>query len=365
MSLPRAIDATKLADSRIQEILTVCDQIKSSDSERYGLEGLPRCLRRRTRSHNSYRHGKRPNRTKKARTDEEVSAAAFTNRRMRRRETFRRYVDPWGDDASEMASYRLPTHVFHAKRLQMTKMDGSKFIVPLGACGRGRGTRSFHHKLKTTCVVHDASYWCSIELEGPNEEIKSFLFDVSGGHLQDIVSHQREHRIDGYRLRSTKARIGPLDILCIKSNSTSWLLIWAHCVYSDILVGDVKDPLGVYGHLLRSVGRLGRIEQRGPRSREILQRLGQVCQRDSDDVQKIFSESRVIWIQNRSSECLSGLETERNDILSSLMCSLVSAVDCGRSQIDLICIKKDDGMFNENSSVTFFLFICLAQVGVS
>lgn len=349
MPLPRAVDATKLADTRIREVLHVCDQIKSVDLEQYGLKGLPRSLRRRTRSHNNYVHRKRPNRAKSVRTEKLHKMETFTNRRMRRKEKFKMYSDPWS--IHDESIRRLSTHVFHAKRMQMSKMDYSKFIVPMGAFGRGRGTRSFYHKLNSSCVVHDASYWCSIEIEGPGKDVSSLFLAISGGLLSGSLSHEGEYRITGYRVNKkiAKTRIGPIDIICTKNDGIASALIWAHCIYYDILVRDLKDPLGEYAHLVKSVGRLGRIEIRGPASGKVLVSPGRDCHLDRSPIQRILLTQGITWIQSSSIKgcdgnvSISGLKTEINDFATSLMSFLLEATNHSGSPLDLICIKKENG----------------------
>lgn len=348
MSLPRAIDATKLAECRTPEILAVCEQIKSNDSGRYGLRGLPRGLRRRTRSHNRYKHGRRPNRAKKMRANEDAMEGGFFNRRMRRRENFRKYIDPWEETANPTKVYRLPTHVFHAKRMQMTKLEGSNFIVPLGAFGRGRGTRSFHHKLHTTSVVHDASYWCSIELEGPIREISSLLTEMSRGAITEELNEE-EFRVDVYRIGkgANSRQVGPVDILRVRNSEISSVLIWAHCMYSDIVVNDIKVSLD-YSHLLRAVGRLGRIEIRGPRSKEILLMQGRDSKVDIDTIREKINVSNVKCIQTGWDHNETATAPKSKDISDeislSLTCLLFEKIrDFEVSPLDLICMRKDDG----------------------
>ena len=162
-SIARAVDANKVAESRLPEVLQMHDLCQGA---RYGVGGLPRHLRRRTRSHNSYKHAKRPKVTGANAGGAEVgkAEAVMRNRKMRRKAMFRTYQgNPWVSSSSPSGHQRyLPTHVFHAKRMTMKERSG--FVLSEGQPGKGHGTRSFAHKLETGCVVHDASYWCSIEV---------------------------------------------------------------------------------------------------------------------------------------------------------------------------------------------------------
>lgn len=47
--------------------------------------------------------------------------------------------------------------------------------LPEGAAGRGLGSRSFAHQLRTGAVVHDASYWCPVHLAGESRALLGLL----------------------------------------------------------------------------------------------------------------------------------------------------------------------------------------------
>ncbi|KAL4560819.1 hypothetical protein LXL04_032973 [Taraxacum kok-saghyz] len=68
---------------------------------------------------------------------------------------------------------RLRTHVWHAKRFTMTTRWG--FHLPLGLHGRGRGSRALLKWLNNGTVVHDASYYSAVQLEGSQDSIMSIL----------------------------------------------------------------------------------------------------------------------------------------------------------------------------------------------
>ncbi|KAL3652748.1 hypothetical protein CASFOL_002429 [Castilleja foliolosa] len=71
---------------------------------------------------------------------------------------------------------RLRTHVWHAKRFTMKKLWG--FYIPLGLHGRGRGSRSLLKKLEHGVLMHDASYYGPVQLEGPQDTLMSVLSSV-------------------------------------------------------------------------------------------------------------------------------------------------------------------------------------------
>ncbi|KAI3459664.1 hypothetical protein Pfo_016327 [Paulownia fortunei] len=83
---------------------------------------------------------------------------------------------PSGFGTSGDGTKRLRTHVWHAKRFTMKKLWG--FYIPLGLHGRGRGSRALLKKLKHGVLVHDASYYGSVQLEGPEDTLMSVLSSV-------------------------------------------------------------------------------------------------------------------------------------------------------------------------------------------
>lgn len=128
------------------QITALCDAVKAVLGDKYGVGGLPRHLRRRTRSHNSYTHRRRPNavlqplreQLKAAPPSADVPAdsatpapaaatpATYNNRAMRRR-TGRLQAQfaescRWTEaslERSDGPARRLETHLWHAKRSTM------------------------------------------------------------------------------------------------------------------------------------------------------------------------------------------------------------------------------------------------------
>jgi hypothetical protein len=203
---------------------------KSELGARYGIDGIPRHLRRRTRSHNPYKHRRRPNATKQAVIDEQMEVVLepataagpnsahppFTNRKMRRRpsklaadclsraswsqadieiykgellERNDRLASGSDDGASPppLPPRRLETHLWHAKRLAMVS-TWNGWVLPEGDSGRGRGTRAFTHRLATGAVMHDSSYWCPLLLSGQLEALTSCLNLVLDPEIVNLVA---------------------------------------------------------------------------------------------------------------------------------------------------------------------------------
>lgn len=329
--------------------------MKNTNPREYGVKGLPRSLRRRTRSHNRYSHGKRPNRLK----DEVIASLGkekMKNRKMRRKEKFSTYCEAWcgeypqasGADGSEDIR-RLPTHVFHAKRMTMSPKSDWNFILPEGVVGRGRGTRSFKHKLETGCIIHDSSYWCSIEFEMPKVDAEKFLSKLAGGSISNMPMED-EIRIDGFRLSGKeKAIVGPLDIICTQGSNSDIirLIVWAHCAFLETVVEDIKAEESFQDGLL--IGRLGRVDVRGPSSFQTLKKssasphiASRVCQ--------VISDGNVTWIRQKCNEnTCSNLVDEKSQHISIAEGLLSSVVMPAGKQglenkpVDMLLVKKKDG----------------------
>jgi hypothetical protein len=248
MQMSKAVDANKVAEARLPELLQIS---ALCEGEQYGVRGLPRHMRRRTRSHNGYRHAKRPRVAGSEDKRGEKQQPKKMNRKMRREELFRSYQgNPFDASTSSSTNIFLPTHVFHAKRMKMQVLSG--FVLAEGQPGKGHGTRSFVHKLNTGCVVHDLSYWCSIEL--------AFCEGLDGeAAVRQVVE------------RSARGRHPLIRSGVATSNTPRGELIWAHYVYAREAVAMV-NKLPEVDSTRTHVGRLGRIELRGPRSNDVLQK---------------------------------------------------------------------------------------------
>ncbi|PIN17831.1 Ribonuclease P [Handroanthus impetiginosus] len=136
--------------------------------------------RRRTTGHDD-RVAKRKFKRRKAgvgdmcKTDSERKDESKVSRRVRRNIELKKNP-PCGFGTSGDGTKRLRTHVWHAKRFTMTKLWG--FHVPLGLNGRGKGSRALLKKLKNGVLVHDASYYGCVQLEGPEDALLLVLSSV-------------------------------------------------------------------------------------------------------------------------------------------------------------------------------------------
>ncbi|MFS7958958.1 putative ribonuclease P [Helianthus anomalus] len=75
---------------------------------------------------------------------------------------------------------RLRTHVWHAKRFTMIKRWG--FHLPLGLHGRGKGSRALLKWLENGTIIHDASYYSVVQLQG--SQVIVFFSKMSFSYLR-------------------------------------------------------------------------------------------------------------------------------------------------------------------------------------
>lgn len=169
--LPSALDVERFAEARAFEINAMeqsMKDIKEAKTTRVWQE-LPRHLRRRAASHDVRRV---PARLRdKARAEMDTSKRKLSgkskskpgkSKRITRTESFlRRQRDKtW-----------LETHIWHAKRMHMETLWGySLAVTPTEKSFRPSHRASVHG-----AILHDASYYSLIELQGPEVELKGIL----------------------------------------------------------------------------------------------------------------------------------------------------------------------------------------------
>ncbi|KAL6654279.1 hypothetical protein ACP70R_007744 [Stipagrostis hirtigluma subsp. patula] len=196
---PRQLEVRRFAAARAGELRS----LHAAVSER--LEGggrrsqQPRSARRRTTGHlpskRRRRSGDADGGPAQGEEEEEgAPSARKQSRRVRRRRELAGNPSEGFSVAGDGAR-RLRTHLWHAKRFTMERRWG--FVLPVGAQGRGRGSRSVLKQLKNGTVIHDASYFVPVELEGPEDSLLSILRMVvhpspadktpDSKHLQDQI----------------------------------------------------------------------------------------------------------------------------------------------------------------------------------
>ncbi|GAB2298433.1 hypothetical protein Dimus_032498 [Dionaea muscipula] len=213
---------------------------------------------------------------------------------------------------------RLRTHVWHAKRFSMTKLWG--FHLPIGLHGSGRGSRALLKWYRRGAVLHDASYYSAVMLEGPEDLMLSILGMVltpsplaysedifkqilSGDIHQSALLHhaeddsqticpltymwrpfQQQHndlgvvnRNDDGDHEEVKSGNDGIDA-CSSMHRQLW--IWMHpsafsegCAALETACQKKKDETGVLVDCVSLEGQLARLEVMGSNAFQLLQKI--------------------------------------------------------------------------------------------
>ncbi|CAA0826559.1 ribonuclease Ps [Striga hermonthica] len=175
---PRELNVWKFVESRAYELEGLHTIVAQRLDHSFRSQ---RNKRRRTTGHDNRFAKKKPRKKRKVgedktvETDLERTVEKKVPRRVRRNIELKKNPSS-GFGTSTDGTKRLRTHVWHAKRFTMKKIWG--FYIPLGLHGRGRGSRALLKKLKHGSLVHDASYYGSIQLEGPEGKLISVINSV-------------------------------------------------------------------------------------------------------------------------------------------------------------------------------------------
>uniref|UniRef100_A0A5B6YLT0 Putative ribonucleases P/MRP protein subunit POP1 n=1 Tax=Davidia involucrata TaxID=16924 RepID=A0A5B6YLT0_DAVIN len=166
---PRTLNVQKFAESRASEL----ESLQSIITNRLNNDFRSRRSKRRRTTGYDNRYAKDRYRKKQKLRVVDVSNDVLEKdkkapRHIRRRIELRKNPGT-GFCTSGDGTKRLRTHIWHAKRFTMTKLWG--FHLPLGLQGRGRGSRALLKWLKHGVLIHDASYWGAVQLEGPEAGI--------------------------------------------------------------------------------------------------------------------------------------------------------------------------------------------------
>ncbi|KAI3933015.1 hypothetical protein MKX01_006964 [Papaver californicum] len=161
---PRTLNIQKLVESRASELESLHSVVSNRLDNNFKSQ---RKKRRRTTGHDNRQTKKRSRKRRKvglidkAEPVEEKGNKVKVPRRIRRRLQLSSNPE------------RGLEHLWHAKRFRMTKHWG--FHLPEGLQGSGRGSRALLRWFKRGTVVHDASYHCPVQLEGPEDSLMSIL----------------------------------------------------------------------------------------------------------------------------------------------------------------------------------------------
>ncbi|KAF9619843.1 hypothetical protein IFM89_009594 [Coptis chinensis] len=175
---PRMLIVNRFAESRSRELESLHTIISTRQNNNFKSQNNKR---RRT---TGFDNRSTKNRWKKRRKlfddqiqnknkNESEDGLLLLPRRIRRRIQLRKNLLDSGFVTSVDGTKRLRTHLWYAKRFTLVKKWG--FFIPLGLHGRGKGSRAVLKWFRNGAVLHDASYYTAVQLEGPEDALLSIL----------------------------------------------------------------------------------------------------------------------------------------------------------------------------------------------
>ncbi|KAG6333871.1 hypothetical protein ID866_5214 [Astraeus odoratus] len=198
--LPSSIDVERFTEARAYEISAMQSAIKAAgdSSTHRAWQTLPRHLRRRAASHDVRRVPLRLR--EKARAE----ASCFSNGAIQT-------THPTADGSCDKTW--LETHIWHAKRAKMENMWGYRLAVtPTEKAFRPSHRASVHGS-----ILHDASYYATIEIQGPQTILLATLeacCDPQGPGLKQCMSGSRACDTHIYEhARWPFGLVGPITII--------------------------------------------------------------------------------------------------------------------------------------------------------
>ncbi|KAI7748012.1 hypothetical protein M8C21_028876 [Ambrosia artemisiifolia] len=203
-----------------------------------------------------------------------------------------------GFGSSGDGTKRLRTHVWHAKRFTMIKRWG--FHLPLGLHGRGKGSRALLKWLKNGTVIHDASYYSAVQLQGTQDSLFAILSTVmspfsssdsenvlSGGIYASSMLHHAE-AINSRTIAPVIYMWRPIqqstdgELECDRTKGFRQLWIWIHAAALTEGYNALKSACESQGkanedfasvRCISLEGQFGTIEVIGSKASQLLQNI--------------------------------------------------------------------------------------------
>ncbi|MCI4391374.1 hypothetical protein PGIGA_G00133550 [Pangasianodon gigas] len=237
-ALPKYITASLFAKARAAEVNAMLRAVTKTTGSSQVFGALPKHMRRRAMSHNTKRLPCRLRemaqrmleKSQQAGKKEKKKQSKTKSRRARRRHgnlllefNRRQRKNKW-----------LETHIWHAKRFHMLK----KWGYCLGDRPTYKCYRASYRAMNSGCLLQDLSYYCCVELRGPEEQLLNALSRLTSKDAgptfaaASCVSGQKEGSVMLYKADQYPHQpLGPVCFLWRPCSTTSphrQLWIWLH-----------------------------------------------------------------------------------------------------------------------------------------
>ncbi|KAG7470041.1 hypothetical protein MATL_G00135510 [Megalops atlanticus] len=248
--LPKYITASTFAKARAAEVCAMVRAVSKTTGSSHVFGALPKHMRRRAMSHDTkrlparLREGaqKMLEKSQRASQEEKKEQSKTKSRKARRRHgnlllefNRRQRKNVW-----------LETHIWHAKRFHMVKRWG----YCLGDRPTYKCYRACYRAMSSYCLLQDLSYYCCVELQGPEEQLLPALSRLTSKEAGPTfatalcLSGRRQGSAVLYRVdRYPTQPLGPVLFLWRPRSEHSThrqLWIWAHPTMKQDLLPELQ-----------------------------------------------------------------------------------------------------------------------------
>ncbi|XP_053343428.1 ribonucleases P/MRP protein subunit POP1 [Clarias gariepinus] len=234
-SIPKYITASFFANARAAEVKAMLRAVTKTTSSSHVFGALPKHMRRRAMSHNTKRLPCRLRDMAQRTLEKSQQAGKKEQSKTKSRRARRRHGSLLLEfNRRQRKNKWLETHIWHAKRFHMLK----KWGYCLGDRPTYKCYRASYRAMNSGCLLQDLSYYCCVELCGPEEQLLSALSRLTNKDAgptfaaASCMSGQKEGNVVLYKADQYPHQpLGPVQFLWRPCSTTSphrQLWIWLH-----------------------------------------------------------------------------------------------------------------------------------------
>ncbi|XP_055766839.1 ribonucleases P/MRP protein subunit POP1-like isoform X1 [Salvelinus fontinalis] len=174
-ALPTHITASAFAKARAAEVNAMLTAVTKTTGSSHVFGALPKHMRRRAMSHNTKRLPCRLRDTANNMLEKSQKAGQKVKKeqsKSKSRKARRRHGNMLLEfNRRQRKNLWLETHIWHAKRFHMVRRWG----YCLGDRPTYKCYRACYRAMSSHCLIQDMSYYCCVELQGPEEQLLATL----------------------------------------------------------------------------------------------------------------------------------------------------------------------------------------------
>ncbi|XP_062841503.1 ribonucleases P/MRP protein subunit POP1 [Trichomycterus rosablanca] len=246
-ALPKYITASLFAKARAAEINAMLKAVNKPTSTSHVYGSLPKHMRRRAMSHNTKRLPCRLREMAHRMLEKSQQVGKKEQSKTKSRRARRRHGNLLLEfNRRQRKNKWLETHIWHAKRFHMLK----KWGYCLGDRPTYKCYRSSYRAMSTGCLLQDISYYCCLELCGPEKQLLNALSRLTSKDAGPTfaaamcISGQREGSVHLYKPDQYPHQpLGPVRFLwrpCSAGSSHRQLWIWVHPTLKQDLLPELQ-----------------------------------------------------------------------------------------------------------------------------